>query len=37
MPSWSLRLPASILRNSQKIMLAGKFDSDIKYMAVLIF
>ena len=37
MPSWSLRLPAQILRHFQKIMLAGKLDSDIKYMAVLIF
>ncbi|MFT5729710.1 MAG: hypothetical protein ACI8PB_003881 [Desulforhopalus sp.] len=36
MASWSLRLPAQTLRNSQKTMLAGKLDSDINYMAVLI-
>ena len=36
MASWSLRLPAQPLRNSQKIMLAGSEDSDINYMAVLI-
>jgi len=28
---------AQTLRNLKKIMLAGKLDSDIKYMAVLIF
>ena len=40
MPFRSLRLPAQTLRNSQKIMLAGKRpeeDSDIKHMTVLIF